>query len=284
MRVDTMMQGTSIAELADEARDREKAGYDGLWTFETAHDPFVQLMPVAEHSERLAVGTAIAVAFARSPMTMAYTANDLQNHSRGRLLLGLGSQVKPHIERRFNMPWSSPAPRMREYISALARDLGVLEQRRAAELPRRLLLPHPHDAVLLPRAQPVGPAPGLPGRGRRAHDAGGGRGVRRAHPAPLHDRSATCGSARSRCWRRASPRAGAPSTASRSACRGSWSPAAPRRRWRPPTSACAARSRSTAAPRRTTACSSCTAGASSAWSSTGCRAAATRTGGCAWAS
>lgn len=110
MRVDTMMQGTSIAELADEARDREKAGYDGLWTFETAHDPFVQLMPVAEHSERLAVGTAIAVAFARSPMTMAYTANDLQNHSRGRLLLGLGSQVKPHIERRFNMPWSSPAP------------------------------------------------------------------------------------------------------------------------------------------------------------------------------
>ena len=119
MRVDTMMQGTSIAELADEARDREKAGYDGLWTFETAHDPFVQLMPVAEHSERLAVGTAIAVAFARSPMTMAYTANDLQNHSRGRLLLGLGSQVKPHIERRFNMPWSSPAPRMREYISAL---------------------------------------------------------------------------------------------------------------------------------------------------------------------
>ena len=119
VRVDTMMQGTSIAELADEARDREKAGYDGLWTFETAHDPFVQLMPVAEHSERLAVGTAIAVAFARSPMTMAYTANDLQNHSRGRLLLGLGSQVKPHIERRFNMPWSSPAPRMREYISAL---------------------------------------------------------------------------------------------------------------------------------------------------------------------
>ncbi len=119
MRVDTMVQGTSIAELADEARDREKAGYDGLWTFETAHDPFVQLMPVAEHSERLAIGTSIAVAFARSPMTMAYTANDLQAHSRGRFLLGLGSLVKPHIERRFAMPWSNPAPRMREYISAL---------------------------------------------------------------------------------------------------------------------------------------------------------------------
>ncbi len=119
MRVDTMVQGTSIAELAAEAREREKTGYDGLWTFETAHDPFVQLMPVAEHSERLTVGTSIAVAFARSPMTMAYTANDLQTHSRGRLLLGLGSQVKPHIERRFAMPWSHPAPRMREYVSAL---------------------------------------------------------------------------------------------------------------------------------------------------------------------
>ena len=68
MQVDTMVQGTSIAELADEARHREKAGYDGLWTFETAHDPFVQLMPVAEHSERLAVGTSIAVA------TIAFTA------------------------------------------------------------------------------------------------------------------------------------------------------------------------------------------------------------------
>ena len=82
-------------------------------TFETAHDPFVQLMPVAEHSERLAIGTSIAVAFARSPMTMAYTANDLQTHSRGRLLLGLGTQVRAHITRRFSMPWSHPPPTRR---------------------------------------------------------------------------------------------------------------------------------------------------------------------------
>ena len=66
MRVDTMVQGTSIAELADEARDREKAGYDGLWTAETAHDPFLPLMPAAEHTERLELGTGIAVAFART--------------------------------------------------------------------------------------------------------------------------------------------------------------------------------------------------------------------------
>jgi probable F420-dependent oxidoreductase len=119
MKVDAMLQGTGLAELAKEARDREAAGYDGLWSAETGHDPFLQLLPVAEHTSRLTVGTAIAVAFARNPMTMAYTAYDLQVHSEGRFLLGLGSQVKPHIERRFSMEWSRPAARMREFVSAL---------------------------------------------------------------------------------------------------------------------------------------------------------------------
>ncbi|GAA1282017.1 LLM class F420-dependent oxidoreductase [Pseudonocardia aurantiaca] len=119
MKVDAMLQGTGLAELAKEARDREAAGYDGLWSFEGPHDPFLPLMPVAEHTARIAVGTAIAVAFARNPMSMAYVAHDVQVHSEGRFLLGLGSQVKPHIERRFAMPWSRPAARMREYVSAL---------------------------------------------------------------------------------------------------------------------------------------------------------------------
>jgi probable F420-dependent oxidoreductase len=119
MKVDAMLQGAGLAELAKEARDREAAGYDGLWSFEGPHDPFLPLVPVAEHTSRITIGTAIAVAFARSPMTMAYTAYDLQVHSEGRFLLGLGSQVKPHIERRFSMPWSRPAARMREYVSAL---------------------------------------------------------------------------------------------------------------------------------------------------------------------
>jgi len=114
-----MLRGTGLAELAAEAREREAAGIDGLWSYEGPHDPFLPLMPVAEHTSRLAVGTAIAVAFARNPMTTAYVANDLQVHSRGRFLLGLGSQVKPHIERRFAMPWSHPARRMREYVQAL---------------------------------------------------------------------------------------------------------------------------------------------------------------------
>jgi probable F420-dependent oxidoreductase len=119
MKVDAMLHSTGLAGLAAEARTRETAGYDGLWSFEAAHDPFLPLLPVAEHTERITVGTAIAVAFARNPMSMAYVAHDLQVHSQGRFLLGLGSQVRPHIERRFDMPWGNPAPRMREYVQAL---------------------------------------------------------------------------------------------------------------------------------------------------------------------
>ena len=119
MKVDAMLRGTGLGELATEAREREAAGVDGLWSYEGPHDPFLTLMPVAEHTSRVALGTAIAVAFARNPMSTAYTAHDLQVHSQGRFLLGLGSQVKPHIERRFAMPWSHPARRMREYVQAL---------------------------------------------------------------------------------------------------------------------------------------------------------------------
>jgi probable F420-dependent oxidoreductase len=119
MRVDAMLRSTGLKDLAAEAREREAAGYDGLWSFEAAHDPFLPLMPVAEHTEHLSVGTAIAVAFARNPMSMAYVSYDVQVHSQGRFLLGLGSQVKPHIERRFQMPWGNPAPRMREYVQAM---------------------------------------------------------------------------------------------------------------------------------------------------------------------
>ena len=157
MQVDTMVTGTSIAELADEARAREKAGYDGLWTFETSHDPFVQLMPVAEHSERLALGTSIAVAFARTPMTMAYSANDIQMHSKGRLLLGAGQPGQATHRTPLRHAVEPPRPADARVHLGAARDLVELEHRRAAELPRRLLLPHPHDPVLLPGPNPWGP-------------------------------------------------------------------------------------------------------------------------------
>ncbi|MFD3312726.1 LLM class F420-dependent oxidoreductase [Streptomyces sp. NPDC058694] len=119
MKVDGKLNVWRTAEVVEEARHHEKAGYDGLWASESKHDPFLPLLLAAEHTDRLEVGTAIAVAFARSPMQLAYTAHDLQSYSGGRFVLGLGSQIKPHIERRFAMPWSRPAARMREYVSAL---------------------------------------------------------------------------------------------------------------------------------------------------------------------
>jgi len=101
------------------AERAERDGYDGLWTSELKHDPFLGLGLAATVTERISLGTAIALAFARNPMSAAVLANDLQALSGGRLLLGLGSQIKAHITRRFSMPWSHPAPRMREYILAL---------------------------------------------------------------------------------------------------------------------------------------------------------------------
>ncbi|MDQ1476164.1 MAG: hypothetical protein QOE62_1393, partial [Actinomycetota bacterium] len=95
------------------------AGLDCVWAAESVNDPFLSLALAAEHSERVSLGTAGAIAFARNPMSLAYTANDLQQMSKGRFVLGLGSQIKPHIEKRFSMPWSHPARRMREYILAL---------------------------------------------------------------------------------------------------------------------------------------------------------------------
>src|SRR5918997_1080454 len=108
-----------LDKAADAAREAEGRGYDAVWTAETSHDPFFPLLLAAGATERVELGTGIAVAFARSPMTVAYTAWDLQAISGGRFVLGLGSQIKPHIEKRFSMPWSSPAARMREFVLAL---------------------------------------------------------------------------------------------------------------------------------------------------------------------
>jgi probable F420-dependent oxidoreductase len=108
-----------LAKAAASAKETEAAGYDGAWTAETSHDPFLPLLLAAEHTERLELGTSIAVAFARNPMNLAHIGWDLQSYSKGRFILGLGSQIKPHITKRFSMEWSHPAPRMREMILAI---------------------------------------------------------------------------------------------------------------------------------------------------------------------
>ncbi len=109
----------NLHETVASVKEAEAAGYTGAWTAETNHDPFLPLLLAAEHSQRLELGTSIAVAFARSPMTLANTAWDLQAYSQGRFILGLGSQIKPHITKRFSMPWSKPAARMREMVLAI---------------------------------------------------------------------------------------------------------------------------------------------------------------------
>jgi probable F420-dependent oxidoreductase len=108
-----------LGDVAGAVARLEAQGYDGAVTAEVASDPFFPLLLAAEHSERIDLMTSIAVAFARNPMTLANVGHDLNAYSRGRFVLGLGSQIRPHITRRFSMPWSQPAARMREFILAM---------------------------------------------------------------------------------------------------------------------------------------------------------------------
>ncbi len=119
MKVDMGQYAGSVEEAAQAARRAERFGYDGWWAFETKHDPFLGCAVAAERTERITLGTSIAVAFARNPMTVAVQANDVQALSGGRFVLGLGTQIKPHITKRYSMEWSHPAPRMREFVLAV---------------------------------------------------------------------------------------------------------------------------------------------------------------------
>ncbi len=118
MLFDAVFDG-DLETAPEMARRAEERGFDCLWVPESKHDPFLSLLRAAEGSQKLGLGTAIAVALARNPMSMAYPAWDIQRFSRGRLWLGLGSQVKAHITKRFSMPWDKPIEQMRDYIAAL---------------------------------------------------------------------------------------------------------------------------------------------------------------------
>jgi probable F420-dependent oxidoreductase len=119
MKVDAGGYPASVDEAAQGAVRAEEAGYDGFWAPETQLDPFIACAVAAERTSRVELSTAIAVAFGRSPMTVALQANDVQLLSGGRFSVGLGSQIKPHITKRYSMPWSHPAPRMREFVLAV---------------------------------------------------------------------------------------------------------------------------------------------------------------------
>jgi probable F420-dependent oxidoreductase len=119
MKVDSGTYAPTIEAAAELAVASETDGYDGWWAFETQIDPFLACTLAAERTEAIEIGTSIVVAFARNPMTVALQANDVQTLSGGRFTLGLGSQIKPHIERRYSMTWSKPAARMREFVLAV---------------------------------------------------------------------------------------------------------------------------------------------------------------------
>jgi probable F420-dependent oxidoreductase len=113
------VEGNPLSGAGEAARAAEDLGFAGLCTSETKHDSFLPLAVAATATQKLELGTSVAIAFSRSPMEVAQTAWDLQDLSEGRFILGLGTQVKAHIERRFSMPWSKPATRLREYLLAL---------------------------------------------------------------------------------------------------------------------------------------------------------------------
>ena len=111
--------GWDLEKVGAQARELEEMGYSGIQSAETGHDPFLPLAFAAQTTSRVDLTTGIAVAFARSPMTLANIGHDLNAASKGRFVLGLGSQIRPHITKRFSMPWSHPAARMREFILAM---------------------------------------------------------------------------------------------------------------------------------------------------------------------
>ena len=157
----------------------EEVGYDRAFSFEAKHDPFVALAVAGEHTTRLELGTAIAIAFARTPMTLANVGWDLQTLTRGRFMLGLGSQIAPHITERFSMPWSRPAERMAEMVRAIRaiwaswQDGTPLDFRGDFYTHTRMI------PAFDPGPNPYGPPADPHRRVRPAHDPGRGRGRRR---------------------------------------------------------------------------------------------------------
>ncbi len=119
MRVFYRLGSKDLGAVAGEAAWAEAMGYDGISSNETAHDPFLPLALAATATSRVTLETRVAIAFPRSPMVVAHTSRDLQDLSRGRFRLGLGTQVKGHVERRFSTRWESPGPKLREYVQSL---------------------------------------------------------------------------------------------------------------------------------------------------------------------
>ena len=167
MKVDLSLTDATAGQAFERSRDAELAGFDGVWTADFVSDAFLVAVGAALGTQRVDIGTAIAVAFARNPMSTAYAAWELARSSNGRFTVGLGTQIRPHIERRFSMPWSDPLDRLVDFVGALRaiwacwRDGGRLEYE--GEFYRHTLMspmftPPSHEFPLRVFGAAVGPA------------------------------------------------------------------------------------------------------------------------------
>ena len=167
MNLDLGLMTFDLSKVGEYSRRAEDMGFGAVWSAETRHDPFLPLAVAATTTQRVGLGTAIAIAFARSPMILAHVSWDLQKASGGRFVLGLGSQVKAHNERRFSVPWSAPAPRLREVVSALRAIWAAWQERKPLDFRGQsyhfdLMTPffdpgpiqHPHVPVYLAGVNP----------------------------------------------------------------------------------------------------------------------------------
>jgi probable F420-dependent oxidoreductase len=157
VKLDLFLYTPQAGEMIESVRQAEEEGFDGLFVAETVSDPFIALAIAGQHSERITLGTGIALAFPRSPMLTAIAARDLQVLSGGRFVLGLGAQVKKHIERRFSMPYDHPAARMREYVSAVRAIWAAFDGERELQFRGEFF-----TLDFLPRAVNPGPLPAPP--------------------------------------------------------------------------------------------------------------------------
>ena len=180
MRVYAQLDAPELPNVPAQAQRAEALGFDGIGIQENAFDAFLHAALAAEHTRRVAVATHIAVAFARSPMLAAYAAWDIQRLSEGRFELGLGTQVKGHIERRFSNPWSAPAPRMREYARSLRAIWDCWQNGTALSFSG-----NEYAFSLMPPEFNPGPVPGGPARFRTR----GLRPAARPSPGSAHSRT-----------------------------------------------------------------------------------------------
>ena len=159
MRVDAGLVAMHLADVPARVRELEALGYDGLFTFEGQTDPFLPLVLAAEHTSRAQLYTAVAIAFPRSPMTLAYTAHDLQVQSSGRFALGLGAQIRTHVEKRYTAPYDHPAARMREFVLALSAIWRCWNEGERLDFRGRFYRHTLMTPIFVPARSPWGPPP-----------------------------------------------------------------------------------------------------------------------------